>query len=98
MLIAAKQERLRQAKAEAEKEIAAYRAEREGAYQKRIQEVAIHKFLAWHTRGDCCVLLRNACYLDRMSFTQDTCCACLTMQSSPGLLCCIGMLPCTAAA
>jgi hypothetical protein len=36
---AGKQERLRQAKAEAEKEIAAYRAEREGAYQKRIQEV-----------------------------------------------------------
>ena len=36
---AAKQERLRQAKAEAEKEIAAYRAEREGAYQKKVAEV-----------------------------------------------------------
>eukprot|EP00798_Chlamydomonas_sp_ICE-L_P028493 gene28493-31648_t len=34
----AKQDRLRQAKAEAEKEIAAYRAEREGAYQKKIAE------------------------------------------------------------
>ena len=36
---AAKQDRLRQAKSEAEKEIAAYRAEREGAYQKKIAEV-----------------------------------------------------------
>lgn len=36
---AAKQERLRQAKAEAEKEIAAYKAEREGAYQIKIAEV-----------------------------------------------------------
>jgi hypothetical protein len=35
----AKADRLRQAKAEAEKEIAAYRAEREGAYQKKIAEV-----------------------------------------------------------
>lgn len=35
----AKQERLRQAKAEAEREIAAYRAEREGAYQKKLAEV-----------------------------------------------------------
>jgi V-type H+-transporting ATPase subunit G len=35
----AKTERLRQAKAEAEKEIAAYRAEREAAYQKRLAEV-----------------------------------------------------------
>ena len=35
----AKAERLRQAKAEAEKEIAAYRAEREGAYQKKLAEV-----------------------------------------------------------
>lgn len=34
----AKAERLRQAKAEAEKEIAAYRAEREGAYQKKLAE------------------------------------------------------------
>mmetsp|Transcript_36954 Transcript_36954/g.82165 ORF Transcript_36954/g.82165 Transcript_36954/m.82165 type:complete len:112 (+) Transcript_36954:110-445(+) len=34
----AKQDRLRQAKAEAEKEIGAYRAEREGAYQKKIAE------------------------------------------------------------
>lgn len=34
----AKQDRLRQAKAEAEKEIAAYRAEREGAYQKKLAE------------------------------------------------------------
>ncbi|GAX81554.1 hypothetical protein CEUSTIGMA_g13952.t1 [Chlamydomonas eustigma] len=33
-----KTDRLRQAKAEAEKEIAAYRAEREGAYQKKIAE------------------------------------------------------------
>ena len=36
-----KQERLRQAKAEAEKEIAAYKAEREGAYQKKLAEVCI---------------------------------------------------------
>ncbi len=36
---AAKSDRLRQAKAEAEREIAAYRAEREGAYQKKIAEV-----------------------------------------------------------
>jgi hypothetical protein len=35
----AKQERLRQAKAEAEREIAAYRAEREGGYQKKLSEV-----------------------------------------------------------
>lgn len=35
----AKQERLRQAKAEAEREIAAYKAEREGAYQKKLAEV-----------------------------------------------------------
>ncbi|KAG2432270.1 hypothetical protein HXX76_009188 [Chlamydomonas incerta] len=34
----AKADRLRQAKAEAEKEIGAYRAEREGAYQKKISE------------------------------------------------------------
>ncbi|KIY99836.1 V-type proton ATPase subunit G 2 [Monoraphidium neglectum] len=34
----AKQERLRQAKAEAEREIAAYRAEREGGYQKKLSE------------------------------------------------------------
>lgn len=33
-----KQERLRQAKAEADREIAAYRAEREGAYQKKVSE------------------------------------------------------------
>jgi V-type H+-transporting ATPase subunit G len=39
LLITAKAERLRQAKAEAEKEIAAYRAEREGAYQKKLAEV-----------------------------------------------------------
>ena len=39
--IAAKSDRLRQAKAEAEKEIAAYRAEREGAYQKKIAEVRL---------------------------------------------------------
>lgn len=37
----AKTERLRQAKAEAEKEIAAYRAEREAAYQKRLAEVRL---------------------------------------------------------
>lgn len=36
----AKQERLRQAKAEADREIAAYRAEREGAYQKKVSEGA----------------------------------------------------------
>lgn len=36
---AAKQDRLRQAKAEAEKEIAAYKAEREGVYQKKVAEV-----------------------------------------------------------
>ncbi|EFJ46198.1 hypothetical protein VOLCADRAFT_121088 [Volvox carteri f. nagariensis] len=36
----AKGDRLRQAKAEAEKEIAAYRAEREGAYQKKIAEAS----------------------------------------------------------
>ena len=36
---AGKTDRLRQAKAEAEKEIAAYRAEREGAYQKKVAEV-----------------------------------------------------------
>jgi len=35
----AKQERLKQAKAEAEREIAAYKAEREGAYQKKLAEV-----------------------------------------------------------
>jgi len=34
----AKSDRLRQAKAEAEKEIAAYKAEREGAYQKKLAE------------------------------------------------------------
>ncbi|MEW5316704.1 MAG: hypothetical protein WDW38_008056 [Sanguina aurantia] len=34
----AKADRLRQAKAEAEREIASYRAEREGAYQKKIAE------------------------------------------------------------
>mmetsp|Transcript_35548 Transcript_35548/g.105068 ORF Transcript_35548/g.105068 Transcript_35548/m.105068 type:complete len:115 (-) Transcript_35548:120-464(-) len=34
----AKQERMRQAKAEAEREIGAYRAEREGAYQKKVSE------------------------------------------------------------
>lgn len=39
---AAKAERLRQAKAEAEKEISAYRAEREGAYQKKLAEVGVH--------------------------------------------------------
>uniref|UniRef100_A0A7S3VT47 V-type proton ATPase subunit G n=1 Tax=Dunaliella tertiolecta TaxID=3047 RepID=A0A7S3VT47_DUNTE len=33
-----KQERLREAKTEAEKEIAAYRAEREGLYQKKVSE------------------------------------------------------------
>lgn len=31
---------MRQAKAEAEKEISAYRAEREGAYQKKLAEVS----------------------------------------------------------
>jgi len=36
---AAKAERLRQAKADAEREIAQYRAEREGAYQKKLSEV-----------------------------------------------------------
>lgn len=39
VLCTAKAERLRQAKAEAEKEIGAYRAEREGAYQKKLAEV-----------------------------------------------------------
>lgn len=34
----AKQDRLRQAKAEATREIEAYRAEREGAYQKKVTE------------------------------------------------------------
>eukprot|EP00775_Hariotina_reticulata_P009598 gene9598-9761_t len=34
----AKAERLRQAKADAEREIAQYRAEREGAYQKKLSE------------------------------------------------------------
>lgn len=38
-LLTGKAERLRQAKAEAEKEISAYRAEREGAYQKKLAEV-----------------------------------------------------------
>jgi hypothetical protein len=38
----AKTERLRQAKAEAEREIAAYRAEREAGYQKRLAEVGRH--------------------------------------------------------
>jgi hypothetical protein len=38
---AGKAERLRQAKAEAEKEISAYRAEREGAYQKKLAEVCL---------------------------------------------------------
>jgi hypothetical protein len=38
---AAKSERLRKAKAEAEKEIAAYKAEREGAYQKKLAEVGL---------------------------------------------------------
>jgi hypothetical protein len=37
--LAAKQDRMRQAKAEAEKEISAYRMEREGAYQKKVAEV-----------------------------------------------------------
>eukprot|EP00983_Pelagomonas_calceolata_P095009 1157954-Pelagomonas_calceolata.AAC.3 len=36
-----KQERLREAKTEAEKEIAAYRAEREGLYQKKVSEVSM---------------------------------------------------------
>ena len=39
---AGKTDRLRQAKAEAEKEIAAYRAEREGAYQKKVSEVRLN--------------------------------------------------------
>ena len=43
---AAKQDRLRQAKAEAEKEIAAYRAEREGAYQKKIAEVIVKEIVS----------------------------------------------------
>ena len=42
MICAAKQDRLRQAKAEAEREIAAYRAEREGAYQKKLSEVRVN--------------------------------------------------------
>ena len=41
LLHAAKSDRLRQAKAEAEKEIAAYKAEREGAYQKKLAEVRV---------------------------------------------------------
>jgi hypothetical protein len=37
---AAKQDRLKQARAEADREIAAYKAEREGAYQKKVSEVS----------------------------------------------------------
>jgi hypothetical protein len=40
LLDVAKSDRLRQAEAEAEKEIAAYKAEREGAYQKKLAEVS----------------------------------------------------------
>ncbi len=36
---AAKQERLKQARNEADREIAAYKGEREGAYQKKVSEV-----------------------------------------------------------
>ena len=39
LLNAGKADRLRQAKIEADKEIAAYKAEREGAYQKKVAEV-----------------------------------------------------------
>lgn len=49
---AAKQDRLRQAKAEAEKEIAAYKAEREGVYQKKVAEVrATHMHACMHAHG-----------------------------------------------
>lgn len=40
LLPAAKQDRLKQARAEADREIAAYKAEREGAYQKKVSEVS----------------------------------------------------------
>lgn len=40
LLFAAKQDRLREAKAEAEREIAMYRAEREGLFQKKVSEVS----------------------------------------------------------
>ncbi len=39
LITAGKADRLRQAKIEADKEIAAYKAEREGAYQKKVAEV-----------------------------------------------------------
>ena len=45
MMCAGKTDRLRQAKAEAEKEISAYRAEREGAYQKKVSEVRTRRRL-----------------------------------------------------
>jgi hypothetical protein len=46
--VVAKQDRLRQAKAEADREIAAYRAEREGAYQKKVAEVrAAMRLFSW---------------------------------------------------
>lgn len=48
---AAKADRLRQAKAEAEKEIAAYRAEREGAYQKKVAEASVAASIAAARRG-----------------------------------------------
>ena len=38
--VAAKSDRLKQAKAEAEKEIKAYKQQREEAYQKRISDVS----------------------------------------------------------
>jgi hypothetical protein len=41
LMFKGKQDRLRQAKAEADREIAAYRAEREGAYQKKVAEVRL---------------------------------------------------------
>lgn len=53
-VLQAKQERLRQAKAEAEREIAAYKAEREGAYQKKLAEVgraAGMQLSSWHAAG-----------------------------------------------
>jgi hypothetical protein len=44
LLSAAKQDRLKQARAEADREIAAYKAEREGAYQKKVSEVSPGSF------------------------------------------------------
>lgn len=48
---AGKSDRLRQAKAEAEREIAAYKAEREGAYQKKVSEVRLTPLHGLHCRA-----------------------------------------------